>query len=128
MAEETTPAAIKTIGTAIEAGLGTLSVTIESVAIHNSVTIAEGYQTITPIVGDSGSTECVVLNDFGIEISVTGHLKQGATAPKNGDTCTITGYEVCWIDGVSIARTPGGAAAFSCTAHGRKRKVTGGIV
>ena len=112
---------ITTIGTAIETGLGTLQVTIEGVAIHNSVTIAEGYQTITPIVGDSGATECVVMNDSGVEISISGHLTAGATAPKNGDACTITGYTVCWIDGVSIARTPGGAAAFSCTAHGRKK-------
>lgn len=128
MAEETATTDIKTIGTAIETGLGTLKVTITGVAIHNSVTIAEGYQTITPIVGDSGSTECVVMNDPGIEISITGHLKPGATEPKNGDACEIDGYTVCWIDGVSIARTPGGAAVFSCTAHGRKRKVTGGIV
>lgn len=115
---------IKTLGKSIETGLGTLQVTIEGVAIHNSVTIAEGYQSITPIIGDSASTECVIMNDSGIEISVSGHLTAGADAPKNGDTCTITGYEVCWIDGVSIARTPGGAAAFSCTAHGRKKKAT----
>lgn len=128
MAEEATTTDIATIGTKIEAGLGTLKVTITGVAIHNSVTIAEGYQTITPIVGDSGSTECVVMNDSGIEISITGHLKENAPAPKNGDSCTIDGYTVCWIDGVSIARTPGGAAAFSCTAHGRKKQVTGTIV
>ena len=112
---------IKTIGTAIETGLGTLNITIEGVAIHNSVTISEGYQTITPIIGDSGSTEAVVMNDTGIEVSISGHLTQGATVPKNGDACTITGYTVCWIDGVSLARTPSGAAVFSCTAHGRKK-------
>lgn len=113
---------IKTLGTAIETGLGTLKVTIEGVAIHNSVTISEGYQTITPIIGDSGSTEAVVMNDTGIEVSISGHLKSGlATLPKNGDACTITGYTVCWIDGVSLARTPSGAAVFSCTAHGRKK-------
>ena len=113
---------IKTLGTAIETGLGTLTVTIEGVAIHNSVTISEGYQTITPIIGDSGSTECVVMNDTGIEVSISGHLKSGLdTLPKNGDDCTIKGYSVCWIDGVSIARTPSGAVVFSCTAHGRKK-------
>lgn len=119
MAEATTD--IKTLGTAIETGLGTLKVTIDGVAIHNSVTISEGYQTITPIIGDSGSTEAVVMNDTGIEISISGHLTPGATVPKNGDACTITGYTVCWIDGVSLARTPSGAAVFSCTAHGRKK-------
>ena len=41
---------IKTLGTAIETGLGTLTVTIEGVAIHNSVTISEGYQTIKIVV------------------------------------------------------------------------------
>lgn len=122
MAEATTD--IKALGTAIETGLGTLKVTIEGVVIHNSITISEGYQTITPIIGDSGSTEAVVMNDTGIEVSISGHLKSGATAPKNGDTCAITGYSVCWIDGVSIARTPSGAAVFSCTAHGRKKGAT----
>lgn len=112
---------IKTLGPAIDTGLGTLKVTIEGVAIHNSITISEGYQTITPIIGDSGSTECVVMNDSGIEISISGHLTPSATVPKNGDACTINGYSVCWIDGVSIARTPSGAAVFSCTAHGRKK-------
>lgn len=86
-----------------------------------SVTISEGYQAINEVAGHTtAGTECVVMGNFGREVSVSGHVAKDATIPKNGDTVTVTGYDIAWIDGVSLAKTPDGVAAFSATVHARK--------
>ena len=109
---------IKQLGTPVKVGLSA-SVSIPGVVIRTAVSISEGYLNITPIPGDSGATENVVMSDPGIDISVSGHLSPEANYPKNGDAVTIAGYAIGWIDGVSCAETPNDKVAFSCTAHGR---------
>lgn len=111
-------------GTELEAGITTTLVTIPKVKIRSSQTISEGHRSITEIPGETGDTATVVCANEGIDISISGYLEKGTTKddwPKNGDSCTITGYEIGYIDGVSINETPEGAKTVSCTAHGRKK-------
>lgn len=113
---------IKQLGTAVMAGIEGNEVTIPGVVIINSLTINEGYLNTTETTGhETAGVENVTMTNYGIDISVSGHLSEGAQPPKNGDTIAITGYSIAWIDGVSTAKVKDGLTVFSCTAHGRKK-------
>lgn len=116
--------AYKFHGAELEAGITTTLVTIPKVKIRSAQTISEGHRNITEIPGETGDTASVVCSNEGIDISITGYLEKGITReewPKNADECTIAGYTIGYIDGVSINQTPEGPWSFSCTAHGRQK-------
>lgn len=116
------PADFKQLGTAVMVGISPSDIEIPGVVIVNSVTITEGYQNIVETTGhETAGVENVTMTNQGIELSVSGHLSEGATPPKNGDTIAIAGYAIAWIDGVSLAKVKDGLAVFSCTAHGRMK-------
>ena len=119
--------AYKFHGAELEAGITTTLVTIPKVKIRSAQTISEGHRNITEIPGETGDTASVVCSNEGIDISITGYLEKGITReewPKNADDCTIDGYDIGYIDGVSINQTPEGPWSFSCTAHGRKKSAS----
>lgn len=99
--------------------------TIVGVTIFSAVNVTEGYRTITEIVGHDGETATVVMAGAEtLDISVTGYLNSEGTPPKNGDTATLDGWTIVWIDGVTIAETPEGVQTVSATVHARKKVVT----
>lgn len=111
----------KILGTQVRAGIN-YAVTIPGVVIRSAVSISEGYGAITELSGESGTTEAVVMANDMVDLNVTGYVSADADAmPKNGDTITISGYTIAWIDGVSVAEVAEGAATFTCTAHGRNK-------
>lgn len=95
---------------------------ITGVTIFSSVNVSQGFRTITEIVGHDGETAAVVMaGEETYDVSVTGYLETGAELPKNGDEVTVTGWDIAWIDGVSIAETPEGVTTVSATVHARKK-------
>lgn len=111
----------KILGTQVRAGIN-YGVTIKGVVIKSAVSISEGYGAITELIGEKGDTESVVMANDMVDLNVTGYISADATElPKNGDTVSIQGFSIAWIDGVSVAEVAEGAATLTCTAHGRGR-------
>lgn len=96
--------------------------TIAGVTIFSAVNVTEGYRSITEIIGHDGETAAVVMaGEETLDISVTGYLNSEGNPPKNGDSATLAGWSIVWIDGVTIAETPEGVQTVSATVHARKK-------
>lgn len=114
--------AFKQLGTPVfKKGINT-TITIAGVTIFSSANISQGFRTITEIVGHDGETAAVVMaGEETYDVSITGYLNQEGDPPKNGDTVEVSGWDIAWIDGVSIAETPEGVTTVSGTVHARKK-------
>lgn len=111
-------------GTELATGIN-VAITITGCTIFSGVTITKGYRSITEIIGHDGETACVVMaGEDNYDVTVNGYVDKGGTIPANGDTCTVEGYDMAWIDGVSVSETPEGATTFTATVHARKKKTT----
>lgn len=116
--------AFKQLGTPNFAkGINT-EITIEGVTIFSSANTTKGFRNITEIIGHDGETAAVVMaGEDNLDVTINGYLDEPTTekpAPKNGDTATVEGYDIAWIDGVSISETPDGVTTISATVHARK--------
>lgn len=117
--------AINQIGreTKLKAGI-TTEITIAGVTLFSGVSTTAGYRTITEIIGHDGQTAVVVMaGQDNLDVTVNGYVDVNGTAPKNGDSITMTGYDIAWIDGITIAETPEGVTTFTGTVHGRKTTI-----
>ena len=115
-----------TNGKDIAKGINT-KITITGATIFTSANITKGYRYITEIIGHDGEVATVVMaGEDNYDVTVNGYVDNDASGaiPSNGDTCTVEGYEMAWIDGVTIAETPDGPTTFSATVHARKKKTT----
>lgn len=117
--------ATKILGTEVKTGIDKTLVAISGVVVKSSQTIALGPASTTEIKDEAGDTAAVVMVGDTIDISVRGYLAPDSD-PADFDpktvTVTIAGYEIAWIDGVSIDQPEGGGPdIFSCTAHGRNK-------
>lgn len=111
-------------GTELATGIN-VSITIEGCTIFSSASITRGYRSITEIIGHDGETACVVMaGEDNYDVTVNGYVNKGGTIPSNGDTVTVAGYDIAWIDGVTVSETPEGATTFSATVHARCKTKT----
>ena len=104
-----------------------VQITIEGATIFTSASITKGFRTITEIIGHDGETAAVVMaGEDNYDVTINGYVNEGEDGkiPANGDTVTVTGYEMAWIDGVSVNETPDGVTTFSATVHARKKTKT----
>ena len=114
------PANSKELATGIN-----VEINITGCTIFSGVTITKGYRSITEIIGHDSETACVVMaGKDNYDVTVNGYVDKDAVLPENGDTCTVEGYEMAWIDGVSVSETPEGATTFTATVHARKKPTT----
>lgn len=119
--------AFKQLGTPNFAkGINT-EIIITGVTIFSSANTTKGFRNITEIIGHDGETAAVVMaGEDNLDVTINGYLEdkdgdnQEIVPPKNGDTVTVTGYDIAWIDGVSISETPDGVTTISATVHARK--------
>lgn len=101
-----------------------VDITIEGATIFTSVSITKGFRSITEIIGHDGEVASVVMaGEDNYDVTVNGYVNQGEDGkiPANGDTVTVAGYEIAWIDGVSVNEVPDGVTTFSATVHARKK-------
>ena len=102
-----------------------VNVAITGATIFTSANITKGYRSITEIIGHDGETAAVVMaGEHNLDVSVNGYVDADGYIPANGDSCTVEGYEMAWIDGVTVAETPEGATTFSATVHARGAKAS----
>jgi hypothetical protein len=97
-----------------------VDITIDGCTIYTSASITKGYRSITEIIGHDGETASVVMaGEENYDVTINGYVNDGGTVPANGDTVTVAGYSMAWIDGVTVSETPEGATTFSATVHAR---------
>jgi hypothetical protein len=111
-------------GTELATGIN-VDITIEGCTIFSSASITKGFRSITEIIGHDGETACVVMaGQDNYDVTINGYVNKGGTTPSNGDTVTVAGYEMAWIDGVTESQTPEGATTFTGSVHARGKKTT----
>ena len=97
-----------------------VDITIDGCTIYTSASITKGYRSITEIIGHDGETASVVMaGEENYDVTINGYVNDGGTVPANGDTVAVAGYNIAWIDGVTVSETPEGATTFSATVHAR---------
>ena len=97
-----------------------VDITIDGCTIYTSASITKGYRSITEIIGHDGETASVVMaGEENYDVTINGYVNYGGTVPANGDTVAVAGYNIAWIDGVTVSETPEGATTFSATVHAR---------
>ena len=116
-----------TNGVELAKGINT-QITIEGASIFTSTSITKGFRNITEIIGHDGETASVVMaGEHNYDVTVNGYVNEGQDGkiPANGDSVTVAGYTMAWIDGVTVNETPDGVTTFTATVHARGKAVTG---